>query len=209
MALLCSVHSTQLCKTRRRRRHRRRHRTFSRFNCKCFRIVLRSLEARGTASPLHHPRVPRNYDIVLNRVCACCRRWFYFFFFFIIPPSSVAETSFLPERTIFFAFRLFSFCRSGLAAAINPTHAFMVPKEALHIHSHTSRTAHAQSPAPSPFSCLMFLFYIVSSVWSSCSHSRSRSRCFLILLSFYELNCARRVKMCEPLPSTTPRFKTF
>lgn len=82
VALLCSVHSTQLCKTRRRRRHRRRHRTFSRFNCKCFRIVLRSLEARGTASPLHHPRVPRNYDIVLNRVCACCRRWFYFFFFF-------------------------------------------------------------------------------------------------------------------------------
>lgn len=152
VALLCSVHSTQLCKTRRRRRrHRRRHRTFSRFNCKCFRIVLCSLEARGTAFPLHPPRVPRNYDIVLNRVCAMCMLSSLVLFFFPQYSAVVGCGNVLFAReNDFLRFSVIFILSFGFGSS-HKSNARIYGSERSTTHTHTHRVLHMHNhPHPPP-----------------------------------------------------------
>lgn len=120
LSLVCFVHSTKLCRARcqcrrRRHHHRRPHRIQYIFSVQ---LQLHSDSAGGFAgaaiATLFFPRllrVPRNYDIVGSRVCACCRRWLRFFRFCFISFVDCENVPFARETDFlrFSAISVFSF----------------------------------------------------------------------------------------------------
>lgn len=213
LARLWFAHSMKLCKTRRHRRHR----IIFRFNCECSRIVcarwwlcrsaVAMLLSLYLSRRLYAFHVKLNYDIVLNGVCLCyvdnvdvvvASTTFYLVVVCVCRRRLRARPFYQSSarKTIFFAFR------PGFAATINPEHTFMVPKEASHTHCPNSN-ANAMS--------LAVLNSNISSYFIFLPFGR-RSQCFLILVSFHELNCACRdekwVRLSYSAHSMNPRFET-
>lgn len=212
LAWLWFVHSMKLCKTR----SHRRHRIISRFNCKCSRIVCACWRlgraamydaAFSLSLAAYAFHVKLNYDIVLNGVCLCYMSTMstlslalLLFISFVVCVCAVVDCG----NVLFIRAQLENnFLR--ISAGLCSDH-----KSRAHIYG--SERSITQTHCPNSNANAMSLAVLnsnISSYFIFLPFGR-RSQCFLILVSFHELNCAciheNWVRLSFSAYSMNPRF---